>query len=97
MNEVTYLPEVECTVRPGFFERELSVAVQDPDRNATQYVRVPKGLVAEVDGKHYLAVGVVQVDYEHKKALVELPNEADSGVNRIWAPFHLFRQEVSKP
>jgi hypothetical protein len=96
MADITYLPEIECTVAPGFLPGELAVGV--PDENAhRQHLRVNKNLVAEVGGKHYLAVGIVEVDYRRKRALVELPHEADSGANRLWVPFASFRQENGQP
>jgi len=52
-----------------------------------------KNLAAAAGGKHYLAVGIVQLDYKQKRALIELPHEADSGANRLWVPFSSFRQE----
>jgi hypothetical protein len=92
MAEITYLPEVECTIAPGFRDDEWSVRV--PDENGRrQNLRVNKELVSEKSSKHYLAIGVVEVDYKHKRVLVELPHEADSGANRLWIPFASFRQE----
>jgi hypothetical protein len=38
-------------------------------------------------------VGIVQLDHRNRKALIELPYEADPGVNRLWVPFASFRQE----
>jgi hypothetical protein len=94
MAEITYFPEVECSIAPGFREGELAVSVPD-ETGKRQYLRVNKNLVASEGGKHYLAVGVVQIDHKHKRVLIELPHEADSGANRLWVPFSSFRQGIS--
>jgi hypothetical protein len=49
-------------------------------------------MIARAGGKNYLSVGIVQVDHQGRRVLVELPREADSGVNRLWAPFSAFRR-----
>ncbi len=92
MAEVTYLPEIECTIAPGFLPAEVAVGVPDED-NRRQDLRVNRNLVSEVGSKHYLAVGIVDLDYREKRALIELPHEAGSGANRLWVPFSSFRQE----
>ena len=38
----------------------------------------------------YLPVGIIQVDRVGCRVLIELPTEADSGVNRMWIPFETF-------
>jgi hypothetical protein len=91
MSEITYLPEIECSITPGIREDEWSVRI--PDENGKrQNLRVNKSLVSERSDMHYLAIGVVDLDYKRKRALVELPHEADSGVNRLWIPFTSFRK-----
>jgi hypothetical protein len=87
----TYLPEIECQVRAGDADWELVVTVQD-EKGRKQNLSVSKGMVSDTDGKHYLTVGVVQVDRPGRRVLVELPREADSGANRLWAPFSAFRK-----
>jgi hypothetical protein len=87
----TYLPEIECEVQPGDADWEVVVAVKD-EKDRQQYLSISKGMIARVGGKNYLPVGVVQVDHQGRRVLVELPREADSGVNRLWAPFSSFRR-----
>jgi hypothetical protein len=87
----TYLPEIECQVEPGDADWEAVVTVQD-ENGRKQHLSVSKGMVTTSGGKHYLTVGVVQVDHPHRRVLIELPREADSGVNRLWAPFSAFRK-----
>ncbi len=94
MPEVTYLPEVECDVSPGLLPNQLGVGVTGED-GRTHSLLVGKGQVAHVGGKHYLAVGIVELDYRLKRALIELPTEADSGANRLWLPFKRFRPEAT--
>jgi hypothetical protein len=68
------------------------VSVPD-EAGKRQHLRVNKNLVTAEAGKHYLAIGIVELDYRKKRALVELPHEADSGANRLWVPFTCFRAE----
>jgi hypothetical protein len=96
MAEITYLPEIRCEMAPGFLDREWAVSVPD-ETGKRQGLRVNKRLVSEVGGRHYLAIGVVELDYKRKRALVELPHEADSGANRLWVPFSFFRPEGERP
>ena len=91
MLHTTYLPEIECRVRPGDAEWEIVVTVQD-EKGRKQNLSVSKGTVTSFDGKDYLTVGIVQVDHAGQRVLIELPREADSGVNRLWAAFAAFRQ-----
>jgi hypothetical protein len=92
MIEITYLPEIECQVSEGLRENEYAIAVAD-EKGRRQHLRINKKLVASVDGKHYLPVGIVDLDYRAKRALVELPHESDGGVNRLYVPFSSFRTE----
>jgi hypothetical protein len=96
MPEITYLPDVECIVEPGPIPKLLSVGVPDED-NRYHYLRVGKGQVVEDGGKHYLFIGIVDIDYKNRRVLIELPDEADSGANRLWVPFARFRQEKETP
>jgi hypothetical protein len=94
--EVTYLPEVECEVAvpKGLFDTAV-VGVPDVTGNK-QFLRVPKGYVTRDNGKTYLPIGVVELDYRQRRALVELPHEADSGVRRLWVPFTSFRRQDAR-
>ncbi len=89
----TYLPDVECQVRPGIADWEVIATVQD-EKGRKQHVSVSKGIVTRVGDKNYLGVGIIEVDHHARRVLVELPNEADSGVRRLWAPFAAFRKGV---
>jgi hypothetical protein len=97
MTETMLLPEVECTVTvpDGILDTQV-VAVPDESGNK-QFLRVGKGEVTEQGGKTYLPVWVVQLDNRGRRALVELPQEADSGARRIWVPFSRFRPQRPQP
>jgi hypothetical protein len=93
VTEITYLPEVECdvAVENGILDTHV-VGVPD-ETNNRQYLRVAKGYVVREGGKTYLPVGIVHLDYRGKRALIELPQEADSGTRRLWVPFSRFRKQ----
>jgi hypothetical protein len=93
MAEVTYLPEVECVVvvPDGILDSQV---VQVPDTEGRNHaLRVGKGSLVETSGKTYLPVGLVFIDRQGHRALVELPQEADSGTSRVWVPFAHFRRQ----
>lgn len=95
--EVTYLPEVECvvTTEHGLFDTQI-VGVPD-EAGRHQFLRVPQGVVTRDAGKTYLPIGIVELDRGQRRALVELPVEADSGFRRLWVPFDNFRQKRETP
>jgi len=93
MAEITYHPEVECIVAvPDGLFGTLVIGVPDEKGNK-QSLRVPRGSLSQNNGKTYLPIGVVEVDYDRKRVLVELPHEADSGARRLWVPFRSFRPQ----
>jgi hypothetical protein len=93
MPEVTYISEVECLVLVpnGIMDTQVVGVPDENDRKHT--IRVGRGSLVEHGGKTYLPVGLVRVDRENRKAMVELPQEADSGTTRIWVPFVRFRRQ----
>ena len=93
MAEVTYLSEVECAVvvPDGMLDTQVIKVYDVEGRNHT--LRVGKGALLENAGKRYLPVGLVFVDHKGKRALIELPQEADSGTSRVWMPFVRFRRQ----
>jgi hypothetical protein len=93
MPEVTYVSEVECVVvvPDGILNTQVVRVSDEEDRAHT--LRVGKGGLVENNGKKYLPVGLVHVDRKGKRALVELPQEADSGTSRVWVPFTRFRRQ----
>jgi hypothetical protein len=95
MAEVTYMPEVECVVivPNGIMDSQV-VKVTDID-NQGHMLRVAKGSLVEKDGQKYLPVGMVILDRERRRALIELPQEADSGTRRVWMGLSRFRRQES--
>lgn len=93
IEEITYLPEVECIVDVENGMHGTQVIGVPDDQDNKEYLRVGKGAVVKVGDKTYLPVGIVHLDYKGKRALVELPQEADSGTKRLWVPFARFRPQ----
>jgi hypothetical protein len=91
VDEIIYLPEVECVVdiENGLLNTTV-IGVPDEQGNRA-YLRVGKGFVTRLRDKTYLPIGVVELDYSRRRALVELPLEADSGARRLWVLFTSFR------
>ena len=77
------MAEVICKTSPGLRDTEVTVAVEDV-RGGRQYLRVERGFLTEEGAREYLPVGFVGVDETRRLALIELPHESDSGVNRLW-------------
>ena len=74
---------VECDVTKGLRESEVTVSIQDVD-GAKAFLRVERDFIHQPNGRAYLSIGLIDVDQQAGKALIELPHEADSGVNRLW-------------
>jgi hypothetical protein len=93
--EITYLPEVECvvTTERGLLDTQI-VGVPD-EAGRREFLRVPQGFVTREGDKTYLPIGIVELDRRKRRALVELPLEADSGARRLWVPFDNFRKVSS--
>lgn len=85
MDRVNYY--VLCNeVLDGLRESEATVVVA-AHSGKREFVRASlKGLYADSDGKRYLCVGLVGKHPDTNTALIQFPEEADSGVNRIWVP-----------
>ena len=97
MSEITYLPQVFCdVVNPRATLDTIIVGVPDEGGNR-QFLRVSSGAVDRVGDRAYLQVGIVELDRKRRRALVELPHEADSGVSRLWVPFDNFRKQELAP
>jgi hypothetical protein len=96
MSEVTYLPEVLCDVSEGLTGRDITVSITDIE-GRDQYIHVLPTMVNRENRTTYLPVGIINLDYPRRRVLVELPIEADSGVNRMWMSFDAFRIEPGTP
>jgi hypothetical protein len=76
------MAHVICEVSNGLRASERTVAVRDVD-GFGQFLRVESDfLTTTQQGKTYLPVGVVHMSAD--RILIELPHEADSGINRLW-------------
>jgi hypothetical protein len=92
MSELMYLPEVRCEVSEGLRDTEVTVCVRD-ENDFRQFMQVTRSMVNLHGETSYLPVGIIQVDRKARRVLIELPTEADSGVNRMWMPFDSFLVE----
>ena len=77
------MPTVRCEVSEGLRESERTVAVSGA--NGTRaYLRVGSGFLVQQGGQDLLPVGLIARDEASGAVLIELPEEADSGVSRVW-------------
>ena len=74
---------VECEVTGGLRESEVTVSIEDVN-GARAFLRVEREFIHQPNGQAYLPIGLIHVDQQADRALIELPHEADSGVNRLW-------------
>ncbi len=76
---------VACEVSNGLRASEATVAVRDVVGDH-QFLRVERDFLSIADGRHFLSVGLIHFDPSGASALIELPQEADSGTSRLWVP-----------
>ena len=83
MKRINYY--VRCSaVLPGLRSSEATVEVTGHD-GKKEYVRASlSGLYKDAEGVQYLCIGLIGTHQDSKTALVQFPQEADSGANRIW-------------
>lgn len=94
MADVTYLPEVRCTIQKGgLYPNGITVGLLDA-QGIKQYIQLADGMVYDREGTDYLPVEVAQIDRGRRRVLVELPMATDSGYHRIWIGFDAFRKSV---
>jgi hypothetical protein len=96
MSEIIYRPEVRCEVSEGLMGRDITVCIQDV-LGREQFIHVLPSMVNWENGLPYLPVGIINVDRQQGRVLIELPIEADSGVNRMWMPLEKFRVDTGIP
>jgi hypothetical protein len=77
------MAQVRCEVSDGLRPAEATVAVVDV-HDRRQFLRVERDFLTAVAGQWFLPVGVAHDDRHQPWVLIELPHEADSGVNRLW-------------
>jgi hypothetical protein len=65
--------------------RPSEAAASFLDFNGRKHViRVERDFLTQNQGALFLPVGIVHLDPRTKAVLVELPHEAETGVNRLW-------------
>lgn len=74
---------VLCTVSDGLRPSEVTAEVRDVN-DRPQYLRVHREFVKNLNNAWFLPIGIVFHDRDKDMYLIELPHEADSGVNRLW-------------
>jgi hypothetical protein len=77
------MAQVRCEVSAGLRPSEATVAVADV-YDHRQFLRIERDFLNMVEGQPFLTVGIVHDDRQQPWVLIELPHEADSGVNRLW-------------
>jgi hypothetical protein len=77
------MAQLLCEVSEGLRPAEATVKVHRLDGRA-EFLPVDRGMVTKAGRKNYLAVGLIYLDEAQEAALIELPEEADSGANRLW-------------
>jgi len=76
---------IRCdNVTKGMRSSERTVAVKDA-RGRKEFLRVELDFLTQHGEEYWLPVGVLHEDSSHKAALIELPQESESGTNRFWA------------
>jgi hypothetical protein len=77
------MAQVRCEISAGLRPSEATVAVADV-YDHRQFLRIDRDFLNMVEGQPFLTVGIVHDDRQQPWVLIELPHEADSGVNRLW-------------
>jgi hypothetical protein len=70
-------------VSPGLRDSEVIAAIKDL-YGRRHFLRVERDFLAREKGRQYLPVGLVHVDRRSGAVLIELPQEAETGANRLW-------------
>ncbi len=78
------MAKIRCErVSEGLRPSERVASVMDY-HGRMHFIRVERDFLTEQGGTSYLPIGIVHVDSRTKAILVELPHEAETGVNRLW-------------
>ncbi len=84
---------VICEVSAGLRPAEATVMVRD-FQGRRQFLPVPRASLLHEGERDYLPVGLIHIDEDQQAALVALPEEADSGVHRLWVHLDSLRQPI---
>ncbi len=78
------MAKIRCTkITDGLRQSEALASFTDY-HGRTHFIRVERDFLSSQGEYTFLPVGVVHVDPKKKAVLIELPHEAETGVNRIW-------------
>lgn len=83
-----------CKTDEGLRPSDVTVEVRDVD-SRPDYLRVRRAFVKFFDNHYYIPIGIVH--RQKDVFLIELPHEADSGRNRLWAPSSSMRESPFQP
>ena len=70
-------------VSPGLREADAILTFLD-FHGRRHFLQIEKDFLVHHNGHSYLAVGLVHRDARTGAFLIELPHEAETGVNRLW-------------
>ncbi len=84
------------TVEEGLRPSEVTVGVKS-SKGRAEFLRVSSTNLLDSDGRKYLAVGLIHVDPSTQQHLIQFPQEADSGANRIWVPATSILKDAKVP
>jgi hypothetical protein len=77
--------KVRCEAIADGLRASEALAIFRDYQGRKHYLRVERDFLSEEAGTSYLPVGVAHVDPRTKLVLIELPHEAETGANRLWA------------
>jgi hypothetical protein len=78
------MAKLRCeNVSEGLRASEVVATFRD-FRGRRHFIRVERDFLSQEGGQFYLPIGVVHVDPRTNMVLIELPHEAETGINRLW-------------
>lgn len=87
------MAQLRCEeVRRGLRDSEALALFRDYE-GRRHFIRVERDFLSQDNGQTYLSVGVVHVDPRTQLVLIELPQEAETGANRLWVT----QDQLDKP
>ncbi|MEX1232577.1 MAG: hypothetical protein WEB58_20195 [Planctomycetaceae bacterium] len=77
------MAKLRCEISTGLRASEV-VAKFDDYSGRKHFLRVEKDFLYFDNGSYFLPVAIVGIDRETDLILIELPQEAETGANRLW-------------
>jgi hypothetical protein len=84
MQRSLLMAKIRCDNITDGLRRSEAVASFTDYHGRTHFIRVERDFLTGQAGSIFLPVGVVHVDPKKNLVLIELPHEAETGVNRVW-------------